>query len=356
VSVRMGGPYRGLGAVPLMRTSVRLVMALILSASTHACAGEAIRPALTRWLGPQDWQRDCDGPVVSLGKAGAFDDTHVFAPCVAFERGKFWMWYCGSRGTVAQRVFRLGLATGRDGVRFRKSASSPVYAFGDGKRSILTPALLRRPDGALLRERGRLRMWFAAAQLGAVGAVHTLHDTSSVDGTRWSPPSEARLRNVYAPTVIKEEGVYRMWYTDVGSEPWTLRYARSEDGRRWTVHPKPVMGIDQKWESGRLFYPTVVKANGVTLMWYGSYWSGHPNKTAIGFAVSANGLAWRKHPDNPVLRPDPNRPYESHYTTSQSVLRLKNGTWRIWYASRKAPPFRNKYFAICTASWSGPAR
>jgi hypothetical protein len=37
------------------------------------------------------------------------------------------------------------------------------------------------------------------------------------------------------------------------------------------------------------------------------------------------------------------------YVTSQSVMRLPDGRFRIWYASRKKPPFVNKYFAINTA-------
>jgi hypothetical protein len=309
---------------------------------------------LVRWLKPQTWRHDTSGPVVALGRPGAFDDTHIFAPCVAHERGVFYLWYCGSRGAVAERVFRLGLATSTDGLRFRKSDRSPIFDFGDGKHSILTPALLRRPDGSVLREEGRLRLWFAATHFAAKTGAHTLHETSSKDGLRWSRPSEAQLRDVYAPTILKEDGTYRMWYTDVSSEPWRFRYAEGRDGRRWTVRSQPVMIIDQRWESGRLFYPTVLRADGVYVMWYGSYWSGHPNKTAIGVAVSKDGLAWQKNPHNPVLRPDPSRPWESHYTTSQSVLRLTDGTWRIWYATRKTPPFRNTYFAMCTASWPGP--
>ena len=37
--------------------------------------------------------------------------------------------------------------------------------------------------------------------------------------------------------------------------------------------------------------------------------------------------------------------------TSHSVIRMDNGSFRIWYASRKKPPFVNKYFAINTATW-----
>jgi hypothetical protein len=33
---------------------------------------------------------------------------------------------------------------------------------------------------------------------------------------------------------------------------------------------------------------------------------------------------------------------------------LPDGSFRYWYASRKAPPFLNLYFAINTARWTGP--
>jgi len=117
------------------------------------------------------------------------------------------------------------------------------------------------------------------------------------------------------------------------------------------VTEKPCVKIDQAWERSRLFYPAVLKVDGTYLMWYGSYWTARSNTTALGFACSKDGLTWHKHPNNPVLRPDPNRPWESNYVTSQSVIRLSDESLRIWYASRKKPPFVNKYFAINTAIW-----
>ena len=111
--------------------------------------------------------------------------------------------------------------------------------------------------------------------------------------------------------------------------------------------------IDQEWERDRVFYPTVLKTGSQYRMWYGAYWTARPQTTALGFATSEDGLIWRKNPNNPVFTPDPNRPWESHYTTSQSVLPLEDGSFRIWYATRKAPPSINKYFAIGTARWAG---
>src|SRR5256885_11680028 len=88
-----------------------------------------IPPQLAKWLAPQTWQRDAEGPIVSLGDAGQFDDMHIFAPAVAEENGRFLLWYSGSSGTPGNRVFRLGLATSSDGKRFEKHAANPVLQF-----------------------------------------------------------------------------------------------------------------------------------------------------------------------------------------------------------------------------------
>ncbi len=118
---------------------------------------------LQRWLGPQHWERDVDGPILSLGEPGEFDDTHIFAPMVATDSGRFLLWYCGSQGfahdlakqrTVDERVFQLGLATSDDGKQFERHAKRPVCVLDEERLSILTPAVLRNPDGSVLREEG----------------------------------------------------------------------------------------------------------------------------------------------------------------------------------------------------------
>jgi len=316
-------------------------------------ADDAVPPELQRWLVPQSWVRDTDGPIVSLGESGAFDDTHVFAPCVAHENGRFMLWYSGSPGSVSQRVFSLGLATSSDGGRFQKYQQNPVLRLEDGKHSVLTAQLLRNADGSVLREDGKLRLWFSSTYFAGRGRRNTLHEATSVDGIHWSSPSPPQLECVYAPTIIKEGDTYRMWYVNVRQSPWTIAYADSPDGRTWKPRKGAVLEPGQEWEHTILVYPTVVKADGVYLMWYGSYWTARPNTTAIGLAVSLDGIKWHRNPHNPVFKPDPSRPWESHYTTSQSVLRLPDGSWRMWYASRKKPPFVNKYFAIGTARWDG---
>jgi hypothetical protein len=214
---------------------------------------------------------------------------------------------------------------------------------------------LRNPDGSVLREDGKLRIWFSSATLGK-GGLHTLHESRSADGVHWDEPSPALLEHAYCPTVLKTESGYEMWYSDVSRRPWVIRHASSADGTRWTVTERPALRLSQEWEAEVLVYPTVLKVDDAYLIWYGSYDRAiRRETTAIGFAVSRDGLTWHKHPQNPVLRPDPARAWESNYVGSGCVMRLADGSFRYWYASRKQPPFLNLYFAINTAHWTGPA-
>ena len=51
--------------------------------------------------------------------------------------------------------------------------------------------------------------------------------------------------------------------------------------------------MDQKWEVKDQVYPMVIKADGIYLMLYGCYWADDKH-TALGFAVSRDGLTWTK--------------------------------------------------------------
>jgi predicted GH43/DUF377 family glycosyl hydrolase len=168
------------------------------------------------------------------------------------------------------------------------------------------------------------------------------------------------MKNAYAPCVIKEGGKYRMWYTWINKNPWHTNYAESTDGRNFTIAEKPAIVIDQEWEVKDQVYPMVIKTGDVYLMMYGCYWKDEWH-TAIGFAVSKDGLTWTKHPDNPLIRPNPDVEWKSNFATSQTLMRLKDGSYRIWYAARTKPGMVNGkpkwthlYFAIGTAQWQGP--
>jgi len=163
------------------------VVALAAHGFVSPAAGQ-LPQELQGWLGPENWRRDADGPVLSLEKSGQLDDTHTFAPMVARDKDQFLLWYCGSQGfahdlakkrTVDERVFKLGLATSKDGKRFERYPGGPVFCLEDDRRSVLTPTVLPNADGSVLREAGKMRMWFSSGTLGGGGRVHSIQETSS---------------------------------------------------------------------------------------------------------------------------------------------------------------------------------
>jgi predicted GH43/DUF377 family glycosyl hydrolase len=329
-------------------------------------------PSLALWLKPQSWQRDSDTPALGLGEKGKFDDQHIFAPHVIYENGEHWMYYGGSQRCVDagvykgvakdpanparsdQRLYKIGLAKSKDGIKFIRHSTEPVFSFGDDIHSAITPAILKNPEGLVLRENGKLRMYFAAVDFPKGTYAHDLYETTSTDGIQWAKPAKV-MNNAYAPCVIREDGKYRMWYTCIDRHPWYTTYAESADGTHWEKKGTRCIVMDQPWEVKDQVYPLVLKTDGVYLMMYGCYWADEKH-TALGFAVSKDGLSWTKHPKNPVFRPEPKHDWESHFTTSQTLMRLPDGSFRLWYAGRKQPPWSNLYFAIGTARWAGPGR
>jgi len=356
---------------PRMRPVVAAAGLLLLGLSPDSRGAEDDSP-LGLWLKPQGWRRDSDVPALSLGEKGKFDDQHIFAPHVIEQDREFWMYYSGSQRCVDagtykgkakdparpersdQRLFKLGLAKSKDGVRFIRHSPEPVFSFGDDIHSVVTAAILKNTDGSVHREEGRLRMYFAAVDFPRGTYKHDFYETTSADGVQWAKPTPV-MENAYAPCVIREGERYRMWYTCIDKHPWHTKYAESADGTRWTVREQPCIVMDQEWEVKDQVYPMVVRADGVYLMVYGCYFRDERH-TALGFAVSKDGLAWTKHPDNPVFRPEPKHDWESNFTTSQTLLRLADGSFRLWYAGRKQPPWTNLYFAIGTAHWKGPEK
>ncbi len=241
------------------RFAILLIVELV---PTLAVVADEPPVELRSWLGPQAWKRDTDGPILSLGKSGEFDDTHIFAPTVARDGGRIRLWYCGSQGfahdlapvrTRDERVFRLGLAESDDGRRFQRHAGS-VLELETPKRSIVTPTILRDARGNVLREEGKLRMWFTSATLGGGGPPHAIQQAVSLDGVKWTDVSPIQISRAYCPTVVKTPHGYTLWYTEPGRYPWVIRHATSPDGNTWSVTEQPVLNISQPWEHDLQIY------------------------------------------------------------------------------------------------------
>src|SRR5262249_58429090 len=103
---------------------------------------------------------------------------------------------------------------------------------------------------------------------------------------------------------LKEGDAFRMWFS------WrprkSIALVESKDGVRWG-EPLIVLGPNDKtdWEAD-VNRPVVIRKGDRYEMWYTGQAKG---KSWIGYATSADGKAWRREREKPVLAAD--RPWET---------------------------------------------
>lgn len=333
----------------LLRT---FLLAILVMGVFHS-ASYGVPPELQKWLDTkQNWVRDLDKPVISLGKDNSFDSKSVLATSVSMANTrapKFW--YTGAQGEGKDQVFRLGLASTSDSVTCQKQGR--VFQFPDGKTSILNISTLRNRDGWAWRYGGTgAILYFTATRFDQSPQQYAIHEIHSRDGKGWSGPSPVLLQNACSPQVMRDGNDFRMWYNDTSQKPWVIRRAACDtDTAKWTigdwkVTPGVVLKADQPWESGSLVNPVVLKVNDIYQMWYVAKVKGQQGETALGFAVSSDGLKWYKHPQNPVFRPG-----KSQVISTPTVKRMPGGEFRIWYATRPVGAPEYQCSAVKTIVW-----
>ena len=179
--------------------------------------------------------------LVQKGSSGAWDDASVSDPTVVFAAGQFYMYYTGNDGSDDA----IGLARSSDGKAFTKYGSSALISKGS---------------------------------------------SGSYDGDGCREPS-----------VIYEDGVFKMWYTGINGGAESIALATSKDGLTWSKYgSNPVLSQPGSgWGSNEFGDPCVILIDGRYVM----YLSGSSvlNSKLVGIATSTDGTSWTYHASNPVV-------------------------------------------------------
>jgi predicted GH43/DUF377 family glycosyl hydrolase len=211
---------------------------------------------------------------------------------------------------------------------FAKSSGNPVVGPGIGTCF----------DVSVLPEDGRYRMWFSWRNKKAIALVE------SSDGVTWSkepkiviaaPSALSRKlfrlnrEDVSRPCVVFHQGKYHLWYS-VHAKTISIAYAVSNDGISWKHLQKPVLIPERPWEKDSIMCPCVIydDQERVFKMWYSG--GGRYEPDAIGYATSPDGIAWQKHPLNPVLASDPSFAWEKDRVAAMHVMK-ENGYYLGFY-------------------------
>ena len=119
----------------------------------------------------------------------------------------------------------------------------------------------------------------------------------------------------------------------------SLGYATSLDGINWTKYignPMLTTGLNT-WDSINVQDPHVIKQGGIYNMWYGGGASYSIYDQQVGFASSSDGINWVKSPLNPVLTRGAVGSWDATLSSFPSVID-DGGIYKMWYTGRDVDP------------------
>ena len=280
------------------------------------------------------WTKHPANPVLDVGPEGAWDDTLVGEPRVLRTADGFQMIFVGFDGTKEGSKFSsfygysLGLANSGDGIAWARPASNPIVALAGQEFGMLW-------HGAVV-EQGQYMLYYTLGSARGGRSGLRIYRAVSADGVTWAadqkPVIDLGARgsyddyDAYAPTILFEEGLYKMWYTASKEKAGSsIAYATSPDGVTWTKYEgNPVLA-----EKGA-YYPSVLKVNGIYWMWYSLLDKSDPGHLAIHLATSPDGIAWTLHPDGPVLKHGQEGEWDSGSVLEPSVY-FDGRVFHMWF-------------------------
>ena len=230
---------------------------------------------------------------IYLGELGAFDDSGIMPSCLVKCEDELWMYYIGwNLGVTVPFRNSIGLAVSKNnGKSFEKKFIGPIL-----DRTKDEPHFVA--SNCVLFEEGIYKMWYLSCVKwdeidGKITHFYHIKYATSRNGIDWDRKGvvaiDLNYKNEYAisvPRVIKENKIYKMWYSFRGNDEITtyrIGYAESNDGINW-IRKDNEVGIDiseSGWDSEMVCYPYIFDYNGDRYMLYNGNGYG---KTGFGLA------------------------------------------------------------------------
>ncbi len=284
-------------------------------------------------LSQTDWVKHPDNPVFQRGEPGSWDDSRLGPDQVIEEYGMYRMWYTGWDG-ISNRNFQIGLATSSNGIDgWTRHQANPVLPVGD--EGEWDSWLVGNP--VVMKDEGIYKMWYSGGD--GTGGHRCTGYATSVDGVNWTKHDEPILEQTpdswdswaaHWCSVIKDGTTYKMWYsgaTDFYSH--RIGYATSDDGISWTKHGDNPLELqhDGSWDDAQVWFPFVVKDGDTYHMWY----SGSDGSVGrIGYAWSEDGISWHPVDENPVLVPGDPGSWDDLGVNEACVMK-RDDSFVMWY-------------------------
>ena len=270
------------------------------------------------------------------------ESFRAFGPSVVEEHdGTLRMWYSGHDGStsrILEAIQRPGRPWERRGVTVDVGLAGESDAYG-----VESPSVVFTPGGYLM------------AYAGSDGADTRLHMAVSPDGRLWEAlgtfmqREEADAVGATHPCLVVTGERWWLFYSGYdGSENGrraTILAAVSDSGASWD-RVGPV--LEPSGDELALLEPCVVMSQRRFSMFFVSDDNRRP---AIQMATSKDGVSWDRRGNT---LPGSSDDVDTLEERSPCLLRLSDGTLRLWFASRPAGDVSAAY-RLCSATFTGSA-
>ena len=287
------------------------------------------------------------GAELTAGPAPVRDSEGVEDPSVIRVGSKWVMYYTGyAEDGSPPAIYRVESNDGRTWARPAEPA--PVLSAGTpgswdasgvfGADVLYDPADLSAP----------YRMYYSGISAGA----HAIGYATSSDGLTWTKHGDPVLRPgppgsrdgfaVAHPSVLKDGGLFKMWYEGDDSTVKAIGYATSVDGVAWkraglpeSLQQDPLGGGDPKIRFG-IFAPTVWKTPGGFRMLFGARNANDATSTRIINATSPDGIEWAL--GNPEENPHSGRFYATNFYSPEVLVDAADNAdpFKLYFAGDRA--------------------
>ncbi len=265
------------------------------------------------------WLKYENNPVLTASSDQS-DGQKVWSPSVIYENGIYQIWYQGYKNNK----FSIYYAESTDGINWNKN---------DG--AIIAPRTDKNEIGAaeptVLYINNEYKMWYNAVDSNS--RYHLGYAVSS-NGINWDIYESYVLEGsggswdsigITNPYIYFDGLTYHLWYSSSNIQSnWKIGYAYSNDGINWEKYEENPLNIPSL---GFTEAPSIIKINDVFHMWYNT---GYYKSTNIFHATSIDKINWECEDSCYVIQIGES--YDNREILSSSVLKI-GSKLSMWYSS-----------------------
>jgi len=163
----------------------------------------------------------------------------------------------------------------------------------------------------------------------------------SADGVNWSDPQIYMehdpecgwMDNLNRHSILRHNGKWHMWFTGQARGYSWIGYAVSDDGMNWKrVSDQPVLYSERPFEGPSVMNPFVMWDEEMQLfrMWYAAGEQYEPN--VLAYATSRDGIHWDKLPANPIFNGFKDQPYERDRVGACQIVKADGWHYMFYIA------------------------